>query len=78
MSVLKKFKQLARSKLRYPIHLCVGDSISVTHTDENGEKILCHTTVAEEHSMTVDEALIFAAEYEGRRALGGMVLEQKK
>lgn len=68
---------LGRNKLN-PIHLCAGDTLCVTHKDENVETVLCETTINASHAMTVDEAVLFADVFEGRRALGGMVLEKVK
>jgi hypothetical protein len=70
-------KELKRSKID-PIHLYPGDSVIVTWRDNKTEKVLCEHKLDATQSMTVDEALIFSGEYENRKALGGMVLEEKK
>jgi len=74
--MFKNLKELGRNKIGEK-WLGVGDSLQVTWKDERGEQILVTTTLAEEHMMCIDEAIIFEGEYEDRRALGGMVLEKK-
>lgn len=70
-------KILARDKIK-PIHLTVGDTLAVTHTDETGETVLCQHSIDAGMAMTVDEAVLFSDQFEGRRALGGLIVEQKK
>lgn len=59
------------------IVLGVGDRLVLTHKDTQSETLLAKTTITATHAMTIDEALLFATEFEGRRALGGMVLETR-
>jgi len=81
-------KILDRQKIA-PLHLMAGDSVAVTHvenltpTDSSGRaisrtRVLAKTVLDASQAMTVDEALLFETTFEDRRALGGMVLEQKK
>lgn len=58
-----------------PIHLMPGDSIAVTWKCQT---ILCQHTVTAEQAMVMDEAVLIETIFEDRRALGGLVLEQKK
>lgn len=70
---------LSRKKLDRVIHLMAGDTLCVTHYDGAGtEKVLCKHSTTAEQAMTIDESLLFETVFEGRRALGGMVLEQVK
>lgn len=67
---------LAREKISQ-IHLSPGDTLQLTYKDESsGETILAKTILADRHAMIVDEAVLFATVFEGRRALGGMVVER--
>jgi hypothetical protein len=54
-----------------------GDTLNVTYRNENGEIVLVTSELNDSHAMTVDEAVLFSATFEGRRALGGMVLEEE-
>ena len=74
--MIKNFKELAR-KTFTPINLCAGDSLHLTYKDETGETILCETKINAEQAMVIDEGVLFEAVYEGRKALGGLVLEKK-
>jgi hypothetical protein len=40
--------------------------------------VLCKHTINAEQEMVTDEAVIFAATFEGRRAIGVLVVEQEK
>jgi hypothetical protein len=68
------FKLLKRQK--HPtIHVMAGDTIAVTvHDEKTGAKI---DTINHEitRSMAVNESVIFEGEFEGRRALGGLIVE---
>lgn len=68
-------QELGRNRFA-PIHLAAGDTLIVSHQDERGETILVQAPISAAHAMTVDEAVLFVTMYEGRRALGGMVLEK--
>lgn len=61
-----------------PFHLMPGDSVQLTWRDQNGKVLLIDKTVPTSHCMVVDEGVLFTTTFEGRRALGGMVLEQEK
>lgn len=71
-------KVLAREKFN-PIYLIAGDSLCVRFR-ENGwfgkQKTLCETTITADYAGAYDEAVLFATEFEGRTALGGLVLKQ--
>jgi hypothetical protein len=45
---------------------------------EVGEVVLAETVLDASRAMSVDEVVLFATEFEGRRAIGGMVLEVEK
>jgi hypothetical protein len=79
-------KILDRQKID-PINLMAGDTLAVEHVenvhDGTGRmiatrRVLAKTVFDASQAMIVDEALLFETEFEDRRALGGMVLEQKK
>jgi len=75
--MFEKFKEIGRNYFQ-PIHLVAGDSLHVTYyRDETGEVVLCEAKINAEQAMVVDEAMLFEAVYEGRKVLGGMVLEKK-
>ena len=74
--MIEKFKELSRKKFA-PINLCAGDSLHLTYKDETGETILCETKIDAEQAMVIDEGVLFEALFEGRKALGGLVLEKK-
>ena len=67
---------LSRKKVD-PIHLSASDTLVVTYRDEDGGETILVTADVATHAMTVDEAVLFATTFEGRRALGGMVVEKK-
>jgi hypothetical protein len=69
-------KILDRQKIQQ-IHLMAGDSLQVTYRDkETGEVVLADCAITADQAMTVDEAILFEGEFEGRRTLGGMVVER--
>ena len=69
-------KILDRQKI-HQIHLMAGDSLQVTYRDkETGEIVLADRAITADQAMTVDEAILFEGEFEGRRTLGGMVVER--
>jgi hypothetical protein len=82
-------KILDRRKIE-PFHLMAGDSLIVMHTENKTGQVglfgriktttkeLARTTVTPTQAMTVDEAVLIETEFEGRRALGGLVLEKEK
>ena len=77
MAVFKKIKELARNRFK-PLHLCAGDTIQVTYRDGDKETVLCKTEATPAQTMVFDEAIVFSAEIDGRRALGGAAIEEKK
>jgi len=77
MSIFDGFKVINRKKVA-PICLLPGDTLSVTHHDEKGETILVTTDICKTQAMVVDEAVLFEGNFEGKRALGGMVVEKDK
>lgn len=76
MTFLKKI--LSRTKLDKTLHLMPGDTLHVTHIDTGTETVLATHTLDASQAMQVDEAVLFEGEFEGRRALGGMVLEKSR
>lgn len=76
--MFEKFRELKREKFG-PIHLWPGDTLQVTYREPDGEeRVLVKSFFAKEQAMVITEALIFEGEFEGRRALGGLVLEEQK
>lgn len=74
----RNYKELKRETFT-PIHLMQGDSLRLTWTEPGRkEKILCKHTIDASQAMSIDEGILFEARFEGRRALGGITLEQKK
>jgi hypothetical protein len=68
---------LRRQKLSVPAHVLPGDSIQVTeHYADGTERVLVRETIAAPHVF--DEAAIFEAEFEGRYALGGLLIEEQR
>ena len=61
-----------------PIHLFAGDKFQVTWQDEANQTILCETEISVEQSMTFDETVIVQTEFNGRKAIGALILEVKK
>jgi hypothetical protein len=58
-----------------PIHVVPGDSVMLTyHEPGKPERILVEETVT--RMMTFDEGVVFEAEFEGRRATGGLFVEE--
>lgn len=71
-----KFKELGRASFS-PIHLCRGDSLRLTFNHDGVDDVLVKTILCEEQEMVIDEGVLFEAEFEGRRVLGGFVLEKE-
>lgn len=70
------FNELRRTKFR-PIYLAAGDALQITWRDESGtETVLCEKRIGATQAMTITEGVLFEAVYDGRRALGGLVLEE--
>ena len=78
---------LDRQKIT-PITMVAGDKLHVTWDDNSYVKKwwwqekkvpvrLAEFTLDIDNAMTVDEVILFADIFEGRRTLGGMVIEQK-
>ncbi len=76
-------KILDRRKLDNVIRLFAGDSLVLTHNETkhtaNGTMTteLARTVITATQAMVVDEAVLFETAFEGRRALGGLVVEQQ-
>lgn len=73
-----------RTKLAVPVFVMPGDSVQVTHRQvatENAtgkvvweqERVLIYDTITE--TATYDEAFIFDGELDGRKTLGGGLIE---
>ena len=72
---LENFKEVFRKK-HDPIYCLPGDSIVYTYKDGiNPELVLAVDTI--DKAICVDEIVAFRATFEGRDALGGLLLEQK-
>lgn len=69
--------ELKREKFA-PVTLFPGDTLTIIWSEPNTgiQQALVKTDITEE--MTFDEGVLFQAVFEGRRALGGIVLEQEK
>ena len=71
-------KILSRNKLRHPLYLGTGDTLKVTYSsNKTGEQVLTTAQLNEADAMTVDEAVCFADNFEGKRTLGGFVIEKE-
>lgn len=71
-------KLIKSHKLKRAFALSRGDTLSVTWTDHKRrihDVLVSHPI---QKSMLVDEALLFEGELEGRRVLGGAVVEEKQ
>lgn len=61
-----------------PLHVITGDSLRATYKPADGdEQVLAETIITAQRAMIVDEVVLFADHFEGRRALGGMFVEAK-
>jgi hypothetical protein len=82
MSILSKLfgdklKVRARKQLSYPLHTCAGDTVRLVYTDEQGNRtVVAEDTVTETRIFT--EGVIVDGEFEGKDALGGLLLGPKK
>lgn len=75
-SPFKNFKIKDRKK-HDPIYVQPGDSIVYTYKEPGQpDKVLMVDKI--EKWMTIDEVVVFRAEFEGREALGGLMLETKE
>lgn len=73
-------KILDRQKIA-PIWLSPGDTLVMTHTEPGffgRKREIAKTTITADQLMMIDEAVLIETEFEGRRALGGLLLERQK
>jgi hypothetical protein len=75
-------KMLGRQKLDKPIVLGVGDKFVMTYVEIDGvvrtERTTALAVVVPHRAITVDQAVMFETEIDGRYAVGTMVLEAKR
>ena len=74
--ILDKVKELFRGKIA-EVHLYPGDTLALTYTAPNTTVVLAKHSITPEQAMTVDEAVLLECEVDGRRAMGGLVLEKE-
>lgn len=74
-------KMLGRQKLDKPIMLGLGDKFVLTYVEIDGvvrtERTTSLAVVVPHRAITVDAAVLFETEIDGRYAVGAMVLEAK-
>lgn len=76
MNPIKNFKEVFRTKHR-PMDVLPGDKILYTYKDGvNPEIVLAVDTI--EKAMVINEVVVFRGEFEGREALGGLLLQQEE
>lgn len=76
--MITKFKELMRGKFS-PKTLMPGDTLNLTFRDRDGkEENLVKHSISIDQAMTVNEGVLFEGEFEDRRALGALALEQKR
>lgn len=63
-----------RQKLSYPVTVMPGDTICVTYREGETDHVLVEAPIT--RTASYDEALIIEGEFEGRPALGGILLER--
>ncbi len=72
---------IARKKLDKPIMLGAGDQLIMSYVEIDGVvrnyKVSQFAVVKPYRAVTVDEALLVEAEFEGRYIVGGMLVEAK-
>lgn len=71
-------KILYRNKIA-PINVCPGDSVVLTWNENwpGGRKeVLATAKITGDQAMVVDEAVLIETVFEGRRAIGGLVVER--
>lgn len=81
MSIFNKVQILARAPLlrRSNFFLRPGDTLRVTISSHHfKDDVVVDHRVTEQESFEIDEAVIFSGELDGRRAVGGALLEKKK
>ena len=74
-------KFLGRQKFDQPIMLALGDKFVINYIEINGvvrtERSVSLGILVPHRAITVDHAVIFETEVDGRYAVGAMVLEAK-
>lgn len=74
-------KILSRTKLPKPIILAAGDKLVMSYVEIDGVVRHEHETsfavITPHRAITVDEAVLFEIEHEGRYMIGGLLVEVK-
>ena len=73
---LDNFKEVFRKK-HAPIYVAPGDKIAYTYKEPGQPDIVLAVDTIEKH-MTLTEIVAFRCDFEGRQALGGLLLESEK
>lgn len=70
-----KIREILGRSTFAPRHVMTGDTVVVTTRDAaDGTEVVLHSSEVR-RSMSFNEAVAFEGEFEGRKSLGGMVLE---